>query len=287
MKSLNFTPASIQPIVKFFFTLCIFLIFGFQNFAQGDLLIYPKRLTFEGTQNRVQLLNLNNKGKDSARYQLSFIENRMNDDGKFEIIETPDPGQLIASPYLRFYPRIITLAPNETQVIKVQLVRTAELEPGEYRSHLYFRPISKPKTFTGNETDTSNPEGISLSLEPVYGISVANIIRIGGTQTNITLTGLSFETFNDSIPIISMDFHRSGNASSYGDIKVLHISPAGIETTVGELKGFAVYTPGTIRKARMKLKILDGVNFETGDLKVQYISQGGKKKLYAEAALSL
>lgn len=286
MKSFNFPPVIFQQSVKLFFSLCIFFFFGFQNFAQGDLLIYPKRITFEGTQNRVQLINLNNKGQDSARYQLSYIENRMKEDGKFEIVESPDPGQLIASPYLRFYPRIITLAPNETQVIKIQLVRTSELAPGEYRSHLYFRPIKDLKAIETIEIEKEKPEGISLSLEPVYGISVANIIRIGKPQAKIHLSNLNFEIFNASIPIISMDFNRSGNASSYGDLKVLHISPAGKETIVGELKGFAVYTPGILRKARMKLKVLEEVNYKTGTLVLSYTSQE-TKKLCAEASLDL
>lgn len=287
MKSLIFPTASFQQPGKFLFFLNIFLLLGFQNFAQGDLLIYPKRLTFEGTQNRVQIINLNNKGKDSATYKLSFIENRMNEDGKFEIIEEPDARQFFASPYLRFYPRTITLAPNENQVVKVQLVKTGELKTGEYRSHLYFRPVLKPQKRENRETASSNPEGISLSLEPVYGISVANIIRIGEPKAEINLHNLAFEKFNDSIPIISMDFYRSGGASSYGDIKVDHISASGKKTSVGDTKGFAVYTPGDLRKARMILREVDGVDYGQGKLIITYVSQGAKKEVYAEGVLEL
>ncbi|HSP12960.1 MAG TPA: hypothetical protein VLO29_10585 [Salegentibacter sp.] len=285
MKSLIFLPTNFQS-GKFFFILSIFLLLSLQNYAQGDLLIYPKRLSFEGTQNRVQIVNLNNKGKDSTTYKISFIENRMNEDGKFEIIETPDPGQLFASPYLRFYPRNITLAPNETQVIKVQLVKTGELEPGEYRSHLYFQPVLKPKALDKNEP-ASNSEGISLLIEPVYGISIASIIRIGEPKAEVNLTNLAFEKFNGEIPIISLDFQRKGNASVYGDIKVYHISANGKKTSVGDSKGFAVYTPGNLRKARLKLREIDEVNYEQGKLVVTYTSQGPKKDVYAEAVLQL
>lgn len=286
MKSLIFQTTSLQQSGKFFFILSIFLLLSLQNYAQGDLLIYPKRLTFEGTQNRVQIINLNNRGKDSTTYKLSFIENRMNEDGKFEIIETPDAGQLFASPFLRFYPRTITLAPNETQVIKVQLIKTGELEPGEYRSHLYFQPILKSKSLNNTE-EASNSEGISLKIEPVYGISIANIIRIGDPKAEVNLTNLVFKKFNGETPIISMNFQRKGNASVYGDIKVHHISTNDKKTSVGDTKGFAVYTPGNLRKVRLKLSEIDGVNYEQGKLVITYTSQGPKKEVYSEAVLQL
>lgn len=286
MKSLIFLPTNFQQSGIFFFILSIFLLLSLQNYAQGDLLIYPKRLSFEGTQNRVQIVNLNNKGKDSTTYKISFIENRMNEDGKFEIIETPDPKQLFASPYLRFYPRTITLAPNETQVIKVQLIKTGELETGEYRSHLYFQPVLKPKALEKSEPAV-NPEGISLLIEPVYGISIASIIRIGEPKAEVNLTNLAFEKFNGEIPIVSMNFHRKGNASVYGDIKVHHISANGKKTSVCDSKGFAVYTPGNLRKVRLKLSAIDGVNYEQGKLVVTYTSQGSKKEVYTEAVLQL
>lgn len=254
-------------------------------FAQGDLLLFPKRLVFEGTQNRVQTLNLNNNGKDTATYRLSYVENRMTENGEFELIEEPDAGQKFASPYLRFFPRTITLPPRETQVVKVQLTKTGELQAGEYRSHLYFRAVPQPSAREKEKKPTS--EGISISLTPVYGISIANIIRIGDPNVQVDLSNLAFEKFENSIHIVSMEFTRSGTMSSYGDIRVLHISPEGTETTVGEMKGFAVYTPGNLRKARMELKSIEGVDYSTGKLKVIYTSQGNTKTTYAKADLQL
>lgn len=285
MKKLIFPAIYFQKPERLFFFLSIVLLINSHSYAQGDLLIYPKRLTFEGTQNRVQILNLNNRGKDTTTYKLSYLENRMHADGKFEIIEEPDAGQLFASPYLRFYPRTITLAPNETQVVKVQLVKTGELTTGEYRSHLYLRPVPKNSP-QENKNNPGNSEGVSLELKPVYGISIANIIRIGEPESKIDISNLSFKKFNDSIPIISMDFIRAGNSSSYGDIQVHHISPTGKKTTVGEMNGFAVYTPGNLRHARMKLKP-EGVDYNKGELTVSYLSQGPASILYAEGILQL
>ena len=45
--------------------------------AQGNLLVYPKRVVFEGRRS-VKKLTLSNRGNEMAVYNISFIEYRMN-----------------------------------------------------------------------------------------------------------------------------------------------------------------------------------------------------------------
>src|SRR5580765_6599998 len=126
---------------KFSITFILLTLFTFLKInAQGNLEIMPMRVVFEG-QKKIVALNLANTGKDTARYVISTLEIRMNEDGTFERIEQPDSGQKFASSYIRIFPRSITLAPYEAQVIKIQLIKTNLLEPGEYRSHIYFRAV--------------------------------------------------------------------------------------------------------------------------------------------------
>src|ERR1700759_689889 len=94
-----------------------------QATAQGDLLISPLRIVFEGSK-KSQEINLANVGKDTATYVVSIIDIRMKEDGSFEQITVPDSGQNFAGKYLRFFPRRVTLAPNEAQVVKIQLIKT-------------------------------------------------------------------------------------------------------------------------------------------------------------------
>ena len=86
------------------------LLFGFfcQTFfpvglmAQGNLLVNPKRAVFEGSK-RIITLNLANTGKDTAKYNISFLQYRMKEDGGFEEITRPDSLQLFADKYLRIF----------------------------------------------------------------------------------------------------------------------------------------------------------------------------------------
>jgi hypothetical protein len=269
---------------KILLILLLFLSISHSVMAQGDLLIFPKRITFEGIQNRTQNINLTNIGKDTATYKLSYNQIKMDQDGKFISIEEPESDQHFASPYLRFYPRMITLAPNESQIVKIQLIKTNELQQGEYRSHLYFRAVPKNKVLDKDPTHKS--DGLSINLTPVYGLSIANIITIGEANTTVLLSNLLFSKSQDGISTLSLDFNRSGNRSCYGDIQVNHISPEGITTSAATIKGFAVYTPGNLRRTTIKLSTTTKTDYTKGQLQVIYSAQEPSIK-YAEATLRL
>lgn len=269
------------PIIAFF------SLFTSPLFAQGDLLIFPKRIVFEGTQERVQTLQLTNTGKDTATYKISYLQARMTDEGKFENITEPDPGQNFATPFLRFFPKTVSIAPGKSQLVKIQLIKISELKPGEYRSHLYFRAVPKIQALKkGKETD-SEVTGVSINIIPVFGYGLANIIRIGEPDIKVHLLNLTFEKFNDSIPLLNLKFTRSGNMSTYGDISIEHISLNGKKTNVGTVKGFAIYASNHVRKTKIKLKNTEDVNYEEGELHVIYTSPGNGKTIFADSKLIL
>jgi hypothetical protein len=254
--------------------------------GQGNLLITPRRAVFEGSKQTLDL-NLANTGKDTATFTISIVQIRMKDDGGFETITQPDKDQRFADRYIRFFPRSVTLGPTEAQVVKVQLMRTNELTPGEYRSHFYFRAVPKPKPL-GEVEKPKDTTTISVNLTPVFGITIPVIIRAGESTTKVTITNLAYEIVNDTIPMIKMVFNRTGNMSIYGDLVVNHISPQGKVTRVGIANGIAVYTPNLIRRFQLELYRIAGVNYKEGTLRVIYSAPSDVKPIkYAEAELAL
>lgn len=252
--------------------------------AQGDLLIFPKRLEFQDTRDRIKILNLTNIGKDSATYQISYINYMMKEDGKFVKVEEPNRDQRFASSFLRFYPRTITLASGESQIVKVQLIKTSHLKYGEYRSHLYFRSVTKVEK--REEIPEERTGDLKIDLKPIYGLSIANIIRVGELNVEVSISELAFEEI-DRTPLLNLTFNRKGDFSCYGDIKVFYRSPQGIEKVVGNIQGFAIYTPGLVRKTIIELKG-SGVDYSLGgELIVRYMTQGSDKKIIAESTLAL
>ncbi len=254
--------------------------------AQGDLLITPRRVVFEGNKRSTDI-SLANIGKDTATYSISLVQIRMTENGGFETITEADEGQQFASPYLRFFPRSVTLKPEEVQTVKIQAVRTGGLAPGEYRSHLYFRATPKEKPLGEEIPKQEEQATISINLVPVFGITIPVIIRVGEPTYNVTLSDPELTFENDTIPRLSFIFNRSGNYSVYGDISVDHVAPDGTVNRVGIAKGIAVYTPNATRKFTFNL-FKGQIDYNNGKLLITYSAPSDvRPEKYAEATLIL
>jgi hypothetical protein len=257
-----------------------------QSVAQGDLLITPNRVVFEGSKQKEEL-NLLNMGNDTATYSISFTQRKMNEDGSFVIIEGHDSGQMFADPYLRIFPRQVTLAPREAQVIQLQFRRKADMEPGEYRSHLYFRS-EQNYTPLGMGKSTDDTKLVNVQLFPVFGMSIPVIIRTGKVNVTAALTDLKIEFTQDSIQIVKLNIQRNGNISIYGDLILEFIPKQGKSGQIGLVRGVGVYTNIEKRNMVIKLNNVKGTNLKNGKLKVKYISNGDfKSVVYAEAELDV
>lgn len=287
MKKLNLTAKNLvnskfqllSSVLVLIITLTVF--FSNKLKAQGDLLITPQRVVFEGSK-KIQELNLANLGKDTAKYTVSIIHYRMKPDGSFEEITTPDPGQYFADKFIRFFPRTVTLAPNEAQVVKMQLTNTDKLTSGEYRSHVYFRAVPNQLALgeVDNKIDTSS---IAVKLIPIYGITIPVIIRVGELNVKADFSNFVVE-INNGIPRFEATIHRTGNMSIYGDITINHVSATNKVTKMDVYKGVAVYTPNTERRFSMEIQKPESVDFKEGKIQIIYSSQSDvKPEKFAEA----
>jgi len=262
----------IKQLLSPLLLLFILIFSGLVTYAQGDLMIMPKRLVFEGSE-RSQEINLANTGSDTAVYAISFVNYIMTEKGNFEQVEAPEEGQRFAEDFLRYFPRRVTLAPNEAQTIRVQKTRTGDLEQGEYRSHMYFRAVEDQTALGAEETEES--DGISINIKTVFGISIPIIIREGTSTTNINLTDLALDTETES-PKLSLVINRKGNMSVYGNLTATHIAPNGTQTEVGMVKGVSVYTPNEKRNFSFELRNAGELDLSQGKLEVSYFEEQGE-----------
>ncbi len=254
------------------FFLIFLIIITTSGFAQGDLMVLPKRLVFDGSQ-RSQEINLINTGDKTANYAISIIQYKMTENGNFIEVTEPEEGQRFASDFLRYYPRQVILGPKEAQTVRVQLIKTGNLEQGEYRSHIYFRAVEEQSAL--GEENLSKTNGIGLSIKTVFGISIPVIIREGTSTTAIELSELKLDR-NLEKPLLSLVINRTGNMSVYGDLSVEHISPEGLKTEIGKVKGLAIYTPNKQRIFTMQIKNIEDINLNSGQLKIMYKEDNGK-----------
>jgi hypothetical protein len=254
--------------------------------AQGDLLVSPVRVVFEGN-NQKEEISLVNTGNDSAIYSVSLLHYNMTEDGNFEMVEKPDEGQMFADSYLRIFPRRVSLAPRESQVVRVQFRRRSDMMSGEYRSHLYFRAEKDNKPLGQNLTP-KDPQLMSVQITPVFGISIPVIIRTGDVHVVSSLSSMKIEVQQDTIVNLKLTINRTGNISVYGDILAEYVPSSGKPVEIGDVRGVAVYTSTNKRNFSIRLKNLKGVNLTTGKLRVTYTSpRDTPYVLYAEKELVL
>lgn len=260
------------------------IIFSFNAEAQGDLLVTPKRVVFEGNKQK-EVLYLLNMGKETTTYSVSFVQKNMKEDGSFVDVAETEQGQQFADPYLRIFPRKITLAPKEGQSIALQYRRKADMEPGEYRSHLYFRS-EKDYTALGDKSQDKDAKSLSVQLIPIFGMSIPVIIRTGETEVTATLTDLKLQIQDEIVQNLSFTVNRTGNISLYGDIRVQFIPEKGKPYEIAAVNGVGVYTSINKRNINIRLNTVEGKPLMKGKLNVTYSSSGdGKAVIYAESNL--
>jgi P pilus assembly chaperone PapD len=256
-----------------FLSFCFLLLISTELSAQGDIFLTPRRVIFEGGKT-TENINLANSGKDTAQYTISVIHYKMKNDGSFVEITKEEAGNLSAESYIRFYPRTIILAPGEAQVVRVQYNKPSGIQNGEYRSHLYFRATPKPKPL-GLETK-SNSSTIGVNLIPVFGLSIPVIIREGIAPAIVSISDLKIVSNADSLNnTLYLNLNRTGNASCYGDITLIHQDLKGNQHEVGIVKGIAIYYPNSVRNVIIPLISDKEIQQHQGKLIVQFKTRTG------------
>ena len=252
----------------------LFLLLKLNIYAQGDLLVTPYRVIFEDGKTFKEV-SIANTGKDTARYVIDFVQYKMNENGVLEQIGDQDSNSYyFASKYLRIFPRSVILAPNDAQVVRLQVRTPPDIKPGEYRSHLYFRsvPIEKPLGIKKDEADST----LSVRLIPVYGLSIPVIIRIGNLNVNVNVKDAKLDLKEK--PVLNITITRNGEKSTFGDIEVEYINKDNPPIKVGNIRSIAIYTPLNQRKISLPLNIDEKIDYKQGMLKISYVSSGSSKK---------
>lgn len=257
------------------------LITGYSQLvsAQGNLLVAPIRVVFEGAKQKEDL-NLTNIGQDTAIYLISFIHYKMKEDGSFLQLENADSITTRSDKYLRIFPRKVVLPPGESQTIRMQYRKPTDLKEGEYRSHLYFR-AEKEVSALGMNTAAADTTKMSVSITPVFGISIPVIIRNGNLDYKMSLTELALTTVNDTISNLTFNINRSGLRSAYGNLKVTFVPAVGKTFDVGMANGVGVYTDLSVRKFSMYIRNKVDQRLKNGKLVITYSTprEDGDKEL--------
>ena len=226
----------------------------------GDLLVAPTRVVLNGRRGTEVVLS--NIGEDVATYRVSVELRRMGTDGKLEDVVDPTAAEKLAHEMIVYAPRKVVLPPNQPQSIRLSARTPEGLADGEYRVHMLFRAVPPPRP----QVAPQKAEGVSFQLRPIYGVTIPVIVRLGNLEAKAALSNVRKVT-EDGKAAIALDVSRSGDRSTFGEVRVMK---AGIADPIAVVRGIAVYTEIGQRSVTIPIDPAQLAN-ATGQVTVQYV----------------
>jgi len=265
------------------------LLISFNAYAAAQLMVTPTRVVFEGNE-RTKQINLINNGADTGRFKVSFVRKKMTPEGGIKAVEENEPG-LYSDEMVRFSPRLVTLAPGQSQTVRLMLRKKSGTADGEYRSHMLFQSLPDATATDVKNLTSNNSEGLAIQLIPVVGITIPVIVRQGKLSAEVSLSGFEIKQANTvkAQSTLALQINREGNKSIYGDIRVYFTPEGGAPIVIGRLNGIAVYTSLNTRSLNIKLQTPPGLSLSNGELHVTYLMPGKDETsgLISESRLSV
>jgi P pilus assembly chaperone PapD len=234
--------------------------------AVGDLLVAPTRVILDG--GRGTEIILNNIGSEPATYRISLELRRMTAEGQLSEVpaDAMTDKEKATLAMITYAPRRVVLPPNQPQAIRVGARFAADLPDGEYRAHMQFRAIPDAKA----PATTQVHEGLSISLTPIYGVTIPIIVRKGALKATAAISDVHMTRAKEG-PALTFTLARSGDRSTYGRIQV---TKAGQAKPIYEARGIAVYAELGQRSVALPVQDPAALAQMTGPVKVEYIEEG-------------
>jgi P pilus assembly chaperone PapD len=230
----------------------------------GDLLVAPTRVVLDGARGTEVILN--NIGSDTATYRVSLELRRMKPDGSLEELDATQPNEHDAKTLgmISYAPRKVVLPPNQPQAIRIGIRAPQGLPDGEYRAHMLFRAIPDAKPVVADPNKKA--EGVSISLTPIYGVTIPVIVRQGNLTATAAITNPQVVPEDDG-QALQFTLTRQGTRSTYGRIRV---TKPGIDKPVIEVRGIAVYAETAERKVTLPVDEATAAQLK-GPVKIEYL----------------
>jgi P pilus assembly chaperone PapD len=209
----------------------------------GDLNISPKRVVFEGAQ-KSSTVFVYNRGGSAVSYKIELIDRVMTPDGQIraadELAKTADGAAAAArlksaAAMIQYTPRRVTLAPGQSQTIRLRMLAPTALADGEYRTTLTVSALPPEDAgLTAEQAVDAAGRELSVKVIALFGVSIPLIVRRGPHEVHAAFQDAKVDRTGLHLMLL-----RQGAGSIYGDIE-LHRGGAKGEV-VGALKGVGVY----------------------------------------------
>lgn len=188
---------------------------------------------------RAEVVRVTNNSNSQKSYRIELINFKQNIDGSYSNIEKPISGNPFAVPYISFSPHETTLAPGQTQTIRLVRKPMAAAADGEYVSHLLIRELPE-KTAVKQQAGGGE---FKIDIKALYGVTIPVIIDKGNLTSSAVITSVS-----NGGNSVWVTVKRSGNRSFWGNLIVKNG-----KKEIGRVNGFKIFMTTSERRIKIPL----------------------------------
>jgi|GEM_PF-6519506 len=251
-------------------------------------LVNPKKVILTDSQpyGSVKFFNTSDT---KFEFRISMVNMTVNDDGSYNMVQdNAEKLDYFADDMLIFSPRSIILEPRESQLIRMQFRSPNDISDGEYRSHLSIRQI---RAITEDKVSDENGDSVStsVSIMPLFGVTIPVIIRKGDTYAKVQITEVSITipTVDKKKNLLTFNAIREGNQSISGSV-LISKRPHSFrqEDIVAQIHNVNVLYPSKLRT--VVVNIPDSVleNFK-GLVYISYYNRDNPSEIFASSQIVL
>ena len=188
--------------------------------AGAVLFIHPTLVMFEGNT-RSATITLSNRGDQTGTFEMSWTDMTMTPNGGLVKHEGPAPWSLQS--YVRYSPRRVTLAPLESQVIRIAVRRGLDVAEGEYYSHFRVLTLNSEDPTTAEE-DTSEQVAAAVVIQARSAVAIPIVWRNSRDNSSASIESVHIDRDTNQL---SVDVIRHGQVSVRGFLHVFKTAADG------------------------------------------------------------
>jgi len=217
--------------------------------AGAVLLIYPTLVIFEGNQRSAEI-TLTNRGDQTGTFETSWTDMTMTPEGGLVKVEGQAPWSIQS--YVRYSPRRVTLAPSESQIIKIALRRGQDVPEGEYYSH--FKVLTLNTEDPSAEQADVPAQSSSIAIKARAAVAIPIIWRNSQATSSASIDSVRIDRDANQLTV---DVRRQGPVSVRGFLHVFETAPDGARNFLAEPAHLVIYPSIVTRQTAITLN--DGV----------------------------
>ena len=222
--------------------------------ANADMMISPTRVYMD-QDNRSATMTLRNDSEGPRTYRLSWEDKRATENGSYTNI-TKGEEWPSAKALIRFSPRQITVGPGENQTVRFSFRPPADLQSGEYRSHLLLQVIPDISEPSATIERAAPEEGVAVKMFMQMSFSIPTIVRYNISSPQVSIQNVKAVPVENGERLgLELTLAHAGGASSFGNVTVEMQRNADTPVEeIGRYKDLSVYPELDRRKIFIPLR---------------------------------